>query len=160
MGNLSAMKSIYFETAFCDMKLSAQNNAICGLDFFSSGDNKNLIVDKLLEKAIEQIAQYAESAEFQFDLPIAPQGTEYQKRVWAILQTIPAGQVKTYGEIAKMLDSSPRAVGNACRSNPVPLIIPCHRVVSISGLGGFAGKTQGLNVDLKRQLLAHEGVEI
>lgn len=154
------MNSIYFESAFCKMKLMAQDNAICALDFFSAGDNSQAEQDELLDQAIKQIAQYTESASFTFNLPLAPRGTEFQLKVWSILQSIPAGQVKTYGEIAKMLCSAPRAVGNACRSNPIPLIIPCHRVVSVSGLGGFAGKTQGLNVDLKRQLLAHEGVEI
>ena len=154
------MNSIYFESTFCNMKLMAQDNAICALDFFSSGDNPEAAQDDLLDQAIKQIAEYAESASFTFNLPLAPKGTEFQRKVWSILQSIPAGQVKTYGEVAKMLSSSPRAVGNACRSNPIPLIIPCHRVVSVSGLGGFAGKTQGLTVDLKRQLLAHEGVEI
>jgi len=68
--------------------------------------------------------------------------------------------VITYGEIAAELDSSPRAVGNACRKNPISLVIPCHRVVSASGIGGFSGQIEGEKISIKQQLLAHEGVEI
>ncbi len=91
---------------------------------------------------------------------VAPGGTDFQQRVWRTLGAIPAGQVITYGELAKRLGSSARAVGNACRHNPVPILVPCHRVIAASGLGGFAGDTSGRLVDIKRRLLAHEGVEI
>ena len=66
----------------------------------------------------------------------------------------------TYGEMAKKLDSSPRAVGNACRANPLPIIIPCHRVVSQSGIGGYGGHTEGEVLAIKEWLLHHEGVII
>jgi methylated-DNA-[protein]-cysteine S-methyltransferase len=91
---------------------------------------------------------------------IAPGGTEFQQRVWRALRAIPAGQVITYGGLAKRLGSSARAVGNACRHNPVPILVPCHRVIAANGLGGFAGDTSGRLIDIKRRLLAHEGVEI
>ena len=87
-------------------------------------------------------------------------GTDYQKRVWAALVGIAVGQVTTYGALAQRLGGSARAVGNACRQNPVPILVPCHRVVSARGLGGFAGDSSGRLVDIKRRLLAHEGVEI
>ena len=93
-------------------------------------------------------------------VPLALEGTPFQQRVWAALQTIPAGQVVTYGELATQLQSGARAVGNACRRNPTPLAIPCHRVVPSRGLGGFAGQTSGRLISIKRQLLAHEGVAI
>ncbi len=69
-------------------------------------------------------------------------------------------QVTTYGDLAGKLGSSARAVGNACRRNPVPILVPCHRVVARNGLGGFAGDSDGRLVDIKKRLLAHEGVEI
>ena len=83
-------------------------------------------------------------------------GTEFQNRVWQILSSISPGKTRTYGDIAKQLGSSPRAVGNACRRNPVPIFIPCHRVVSTSGRGGFMGHTSGEPLAIKEWLLAHE----
>ena len=85
-------------------------------------------------------------------------GTPFQRRVWAELRRIPYGQTRTYGEIASELGSSARAVGGACRANPVMILVPCHRVVAASGLGGFAGKTKGQLPALKARLLAAEGV--
>ncbi|MFW2439025.1 MAG: methylated-DNA--[protein]-cysteine S-methyltransferase [Arenicellales bacterium] len=83
-------------------------------------------------------------------------GTEFQKKVWQILSSIKPGNTRTYGDIARQLGSSPRAVGNACRRNPVPIFIPCHRVVSASGRGGFMGHTSGEPLAIKGWLLAHE----
>jgi len=83
-------------------------------------------------------------------------GTEFQRRVWALIAAIPPGYTRTYGALAQSLQSSARAVGNACRANPVPLRIPCHRVVAARGLGGFAGDCDGRLVQIKRWLLAHE----
>ncbi len=90
------------------------------------------------------------------DLPIRPSGTAFQQRVWRALRRIPAGRTLTYGELARRLATSPRAVGNACRANPVPLVVPCHRVVAAGGIGGFAGRTDGPEVARKRWLLRHE----
>ncbi|WP_456372450.1 methylated-DNA--[protein]-cysteine S-methyltransferase [Thiolapillus sp.] len=87
---------------------------------------------------------------------LEPQGTDFQRRVWKALLQISPGQTRTYGELARQLDSSPRAVGGACRSNPIPLFIPCHRVVAANGDGGFAGHTQGRWMDIKRWLIRHE----
>lgn len=116
--------------------------------------------DELLRQALEQIESYIKDPVYPFDLPLVLRGTSFQQRVWQALREIPAGQVKTYGQLAAELSSSAQAVGNACRNNPIPLIIPCHRVVSASGIGGFSGQTEGEKISLKRHLLAHEGVEI
>ena len=93
-------------------------------------------------------------------VPLAVEGTPFQQRVWKSLQAIPAGRVMTYGELATQLQSGARAVGNACRHNPTPLVVPCHRVVPLKGIGGFAGHMSGRLVAVKKQLLAREGVEI
>ena len=84
-------------------------------------------------------------------------GTPYQQKVWQALQRIPVGEVRTYGELAKELGSCARAVAQACRANPLPIFIPCHRVVSASGIGGYMGKTDGPQLEIKRWLLHHEG---
>ena len=83
-------------------------------------------------------------------------GTEFQKKVWQVLAQIKPGETRTYGDIADEINSSARAVGNACRRNPIPIFIPCHRVVSASGRGGFMGKTSGEAMDIKEWLLANE----
>lgn len=90
-----------------------------------------------------------------FDFPLAPQGTAFQKRVYRAMQNIPFGATRSYGDLAAELGSAARAVGGACGSNPIPIVIPCHRVVAASGqLGGFSG---GRGASTKTWLLRHEG---
>ncbi len=84
------------------------------------------------------------------------QGTSYRHKVWNEICNIPAGQVISYSTLAKKIGSGARAVANACKDNPFPGIIPCHRVVSVSGLGGYMGQTHGKFLDIKKSLLAHE----
>jgi len=84
-------------------------------------------------------------------------GTHFQQRVWQALQRIPPGETRTYGELAKELGSCARAVAGACRANPLAILIPCHRVVAASGLGGYMGATSGPELEIKRWLLHHEG---
>jgi methylated-DNA-[protein]-cysteine S-methyltransferase len=105
-----------------------------------------------------QLAAYFADGRAGFHLPLSVQGTAFQQRVWAALRAIPAGCTRTYGDIARELGSAPRAVGQACRANPLPIMVPCHRVVGRSGLGGFAGDTSGRKLAVKRWLLSHEGV--
>lgn len=90
-------------------------------------------------------------------LSLHPQGTPFQQRVWQALQRIPCGVTQSYGALALQLKSSPRAVAAACRANPIPLLIPCHRVVASNGLGGYMGATVGEALELKMWLLRHEG---
>ncbi|SDW37639.1 methylated-DNA--[protein]-cysteine S-methyltransferase [Thiocapsa roseopersicina] len=104
----------------------------------------------------QQLTAYFEQTSAGFDLPVELVGTDFQQRVWAELRRIPSGETRTYGEIARQLGSAPRAVGQACRANPCPIVVPCHRVVAVNGLGGFSGDTSGRKLDVKRWLLAHE----
>lgn len=106
---------------------------------------------------VEQLRCYVADPEFRFDLPLAPRGSPFQQRVWAELAAIPAGEARRYGDIARRLGTAPRAVGGACRSNPLPIVVPCHRVVAADGLGGYSGETAGALHRLKPWLLAHEG---
>jgi methylated-DNA-[protein]-cysteine S-methyltransferase len=91
-------------------------------------------------------------------LAVAPAGTAFQQRVWASLLRIPAGRTASYGDLARELGTGARAVGGACRANPVPLVVPCHRVVATHGLGGYSGERAGDWLEKKRWLLAHEGI--
>ncbi len=110
----------------------------------------------LAERAARQLERYAADPDFEFDLPLAEAGSAFQRRVWQAMRRIPRGRTRTYGELAGALDSAPRAVGQACGANPFPLVIPCHRVVAASGIGGFAHHAGGFHVDIKRWLLRHE----
>jgi methylated-DNA-[protein]-cysteine S-methyltransferase len=111
----------------------------------------------LAKEAVRQLRAYLKDPKFAFALPLAPAGTAFQRRVWEGIAAIPAGATQTYGELARAIDSGPRAVGNACGANPYPLVVPCHRVVAANhGLGGFARQRGGFLLDVKRWLLAHE----
>ena len=103
-----------------------------------------------------QLMAYIENADFKFDLPIKLAGSKHQLDVWRAMQKIAAGKTQTYGELAAKIDSSPRAVGTACGLNPVPIVVPCHRVVAANGLGGFMGGKRNDPLAIKRWLLAHE----
>lgn len=109
-----------------------------------------------LQHVLGQIQDYWNNPQVVFDVAKVTQGSEFSNKVWREISAIPVGETRTYGELAKRLGSGPRAIGNACRNNPLPLIVPCHRVVSASGMGGYAGQTQGENLRIKRLLLAHE----
>lgn len=116
--------------------------------------------DKVAEKAVRQVERYFAQPDFRFTLPLAPTGTVFQRKVWDVISAIPRGDVLTYGEVAKIILSAPRAVGQACGANWFPLAIPCHRVTAAGGLGGFAhhDDASGFHLGVKRWLLAHEGV--
>ena len=103
----------------------------------------------LLEKAKEEIEEYFHGKRKTFDLPLDAKGTEFQKRVWKELLDIRYGETLSYGEIGDRIGTKAyRAIGNACGKNPIPILIPCHRVVGKDNIGGFS-----LGLDLKRKLL-------
>ena len=103
-----------------------------------------------------QLRGYLDNPDFEFDLPLKLAGSKHQLDVWQAMQRIEAGQTRTYGELATSIGSSPLAVGTACGQNPVPIVVPCHRVVAANGLGGFMGGKQGGPLAIKRWLLAFE----
>ncbi len=109
-----------------------------------------------INEAIRRLRRYFGGVPEVFDLPMDLQGTPFQQRVWAALRRIAPGTVRTYGDLARELGASPRAVGGACRSNPCLILVPCHRVVAKRGLGGYSGA----DLATKGWLLRHEGVTI
>jgi methylated-DNA-[protein]-cysteine S-methyltransferase len=111
----------------------------------------------LAKEAVRQLRAWLKDPRFEFGLPLAPAGTHFQRKVWEQIAEIPAGQTKSYGEVAATIRSGPRAVGNACGANPYPIVVPCHRVVGANqGLGGFARQRGGFLLDIKKWLLQHE----
>ena len=110
----------------------------------------------LLARAAQQLSEYFAGTRRDFDLPLDPAGTPFQRRVWTEMARIPFGATESYGALAREVGSVARAVGGACGANPIPIVIPCHRVVAEGGaLGGFSG---GTGPATKRALLELEGV--
>lgn len=103
------------------------------------------------------LADYFRQPAAALDIPLHPAGTPYQLSVWQIMREIPTGTTARYGELAERLASGPRAVAAACRANPIPILIPCHRVIAKTGLGGYMGETEGEAMSIKQWLLHHEG---
>lgn len=154
------MDTLCVETPLGKVVIQAEGEAIVALDFVKQSDVPTQSQNKVLLQARRQLLDYWSASKNSFDVSLAPAGTAFQQRVWQALRAIPVGEVRTYGELALQLKSSPRAVGGACRANPIPIIIPCHRVVSRHGLGGYSGHTSGANMEIKKSLLRHEGLEI
>jgi len=144
---------------FCHLGLKFNEGQLVSTEYLEPASKVFQSDSPDASKLLKQIQYYLKDPEFHFQVNLKAEGTEFQQKIWKLLAEIPAGTVKTYGELAKQTSSSAQAVGNACRANPVPLIIPCHRVVSATGIGGFAGSTSGYLVEIKRQLLKHEGLE-
>jgi methylated-DNA-[protein]-cysteine S-methyltransferase len=114
--------------------------------------------DRIAERAVRQLERWLADPQFRFTLPLAPGGTPFRRQVWEAIAAIPVGESRTYGEIARQVHSSARAVGGACGANPIALIVPCHRVVGSRGaLGGFMHSEGGHAAAIKRWLLVHEG---
>lgn len=114
-------------------------------------------VNQLAAEVCRQLQAYLQNPDMVFDLPLHISGTPHQQRVWQQIQTIPPGATRSYAEFASLLHSSPRAVGQACGANRLPIIIPCHRVIAKNGkLGGFMHASDGMPLMIKQWLLSHE----
>jgi methylated-DNA-[protein]-cysteine S-methyltransferase len=148
-----------FTAPFGSLGVCVRQNRLTGLEFLPPGTPVTPPSTAFLHQVCAELEAYYANPAHVFGLPLAPVGTPFRQRVWAALLDIPPGQTLTYGELARRLDSAPRAVGQALGDNPIPLIIPCHRVVSADGsLGGFNHSRSGFYQDIKRWLLRHERV--
>jgi methylated-DNA-[protein]-cysteine S-methyltransferase len=134
-----------------------QDGRLAGLEFLPPGTALHAGGAGIAPVAAELEAYYA-NPRHRFGLPLALAGTPFRLRVWQALLTIPPGESLTYGQVAARLDSSPRAVGQAVGDNPIPVIVPCHRVLAAQGLGGFMHGRDGFPLDVKKWLLHHEGL--
>jgi methylated-DNA-[protein]-cysteine S-methyltransferase len=144
-------------TPFAVIGIRTSEEAVTSIDFLPAVTRDKAAENAVAAMAVQAVKDYVDGRTPSIDVPVKVSGTPYQQKVWAALRTIPSGAVVTYGELAQQLNSAPRAIGGACRANPVPLIVPCHRVVAAKGLGGFAGDQEGGWTAIKRWLLKHEG---
>ena len=150
----------YVNSILGTFRLEEENDAICGLALCPDGVPeleplpRKVCETPLLQEAEEQLNEYFAGVRKEFDLPLAPKGTPFQKAVWAEMNRIPYGETRTYGQLAAAIGKpkAGRAVGRACRSNPIAILQPCHRVVGASGqLTGYA-----YGMEMKQYLLELE----
>lgn len=156
----SSLFSAIVVTSFGAIGIRTEACFVRELVYLPSSFHEKEAMDAIAERAAQQVERYLNDPDFQFDLPLMPMGTPFQQKVWTAISEIPLGKVLTYGDIARRVQSAPRAVGQACGANWFPLIIPCHRVTAAGGLGGFSHHDDetGFHVGVKRWLLAHEKV--
>ncbi len=145
------MPQLSLHSPFGELTLSEEDGAIVALDW---GRGRDQEATPLLRRACAQLQDYFDGLRDAFDLPLNPAGTPFRLRVWEAMRAIPPGETRSYAELARALGSAPRAVGQACGANPIPILIPCHRVVAADGsLGGYSG---GEGLATKRFLLELE----
>ncbi len=150
--------SAKMKAPFAVLGIRTRGGNVTGVEYLPRSERPQAPTEALAERACRQIERYLADAQFRFNLPLAPSGTAFRRRVWDTLGQIPIGESRTYGELARALHTAPRAIGGACGANPIALVIPCHRVVGTHGsLGGFMGVTEGDPIAIKRWLLTHEG---
>ena len=143
------------QTPFGNLGIVVEDDLLAGIDFL--GKKTPVAQTSPAGKKISaEIKRYLRDPEHHFSVPYQLSGTAFQNRVWRALLKIPPGKLLSYGELAAKLGTGPRAIGNACRMNPIPIIVPCHRVTAKHGPGGYMGKVQGSGMRMKQWLIAHE----
>ncbi|GAB4252916.1 MULTISPECIES: methylated-DNA--[protein]-cysteine S-methyltransferase [Deferrisoma] len=146
------------ETPVGPLTLTAERGALVGIRF-GAGGPPAAPSGTVLAQAARELEEYFGGGRKAFTVPLRfpPGSTAFRLRVWEALRRIPYGETRTYGDLARELGTSARAVGGACRHNPIPIVVPCHRVVARSGLGGYAGEWEnGAAEAVKRRLLELE----
>jgi methylated-DNA-[protein]-cysteine S-methyltransferase len=130
------MRSLSISSPVGNLVLDEEDGAVVAIRW---ADEKTGNGSPLLVEAARQLDAYFAGKLSRFDLPLRPAGSEFERRVWAEMREIPYGETRCYGELAEKIHSAPRAVGGACGKNPIPIVIPCHRVLAKAGLGGYSG---------------------
>jgi methylated-DNA-[protein]-cysteine S-methyltransferase len=150
-------------TPFAVLGILSRGVVLTGVRYLPPGTPPVAPLDHVAEWACREIDRYLADPEYLFTVPYRLDGTLFQRRVWHEIEGLCGVNCRlktnTYGEIAARLRSSARAVGGACGANPVPLFVPCHRVLAAGGrLGGFMGGREDFPLTVKRWLLRHEGL--
>jgi methylated-DNA-[protein]-cysteine S-methyltransferase len=141
---------------FATLGIVMAGDAVRRIDFLPAGTPPVMPRTAAARRACEELQAYLADPRHRFRLLTEPQGTPFQQTVWRALLRIPVGETASYGGIARQLGTSPRAVGRACGANPLPIIVPCHRVLAKSGAGGFMHSREGDPLRIKQWLLDHE----
>ena len=144
------MPQLSFHTPLGALTLSEEDGAIVSLDW---GFGRDQLETPLLLQGRAQLQAYFDGELTQFDLPLAPTGSAYRQRIWQALRNIPYGETVSYAALAALAGGSARSVGGANGANPIPILIPCHRVVGTAGAGGYSG---GDGIETKTWLLTLE----
>jgi methylated-DNA-[protein]-cysteine S-methyltransferase len=155
---------LLYSAPFSLLGVTLTRGKVSGIDFL---DDEKAIADasempeisKSAQKVKEELDRYFKDGLYPLDLSVELVGSPFQIKVWQTLRKIKPGNTVSYGMLARQLKSSARAIGGACRTNPIPIIIPCHRVVSRQGLGGYCGDDEQ-RIDYKRCLLLHEKLQV
>lgn len=155
------MRSPYsakMKTPFAVLGIRTADGVVTRIEYLPLSERAQAPTDRVAERVVSEVERYLADPQFRFSLPLALDGTPFRRRVWQSLSSIPVGESRTYGELARALHTAPRAVGGACAANEVALVVPCHRVVGTQGsLGGFMNAMEGNPISIKRWLLTHEG---
>jgi methylated-DNA-[protein]-cysteine S-methyltransferase len=141
---------------FGKLGIRCSDTDLLGVEFLSAKTKVQPPQGAMAKAICGELEAWLADPKHEIDLPFELDGTHHQCNVWQAMLDIPSGQTLTYGELAKKIGSSAQAVGQACGSNPIPVVIPCHRVVGKTGLGGFMKHAEGDALAIKRWLLAHE----
>jgi methylated-DNA-[protein]-cysteine S-methyltransferase len=149
---ICVMRSLSISSPIGSLVLDEDQDAIVSIRWAEGATGNG---SPLLAEAARQLEAYFAGRLTDFDLPLRPTGSNCETQVWAAMQDIPYGETRSYGDLAAVTQSAPRAVGRACGKNPIPIVIPCHRVLGKGWMGGYSG-AGGLRT--KKALLALEGV--
>lgn len=139
------------ETPVGPLTIVVENDAVVALEWVKPQRHDD---HPVLDTALEQLSDYFAGHRQDFDLPLAPQTSDFQRTFAQALCAIPYGETRTYGDLAKLLNRPAQAIGQACGANPIAILIPCHRVLGANGLGGYSGAG---GVETKIKLLQLEG---
>lgn len=136
--------------------IRCDDTALLGIDFLPATDEPEQPVSGIAEAVCLQLLRYFADPDAPFTIPLRYTASAHREKVWQAMLSIPLGETRSYGELAAELHSCAQAVGQACGANPIPIVIPCHRVVGKSSLGGFMHHAEGSPLNIKRWLLNHE----
>ncbi len=157
--NSHSIETLVIPAPFGGVRISARFGAIVATELMPppvQNLHRVTVDNALLREASDQLMRYFHEPALAFSLPLVLAGTAFQRRVWSAMLGIPAGYTKTYGGLSALIGGGPRAVAGACRANPLPILMPCHRIVGAHGLGGYCGCTDGPMLAVKSWLLQHE----
>ncbi len=160
MDCFAALAMTNYVTPFGLLRITFINNSVYQIQLPHTYNSTDIPLTELPQSIQQQFDAYFADPTHLFELPLYTKGTDFQMRVWQALKEIPVGEAYSYQTLAQKLNSHPRAIGQACKVNPFPIVVPCHRVIAKNNWGGFAGHREGDLLSIKQWLLQHEGYSL